>query len=118
MNKQKGVTLTGMLIVSIVLVLVLLLGFKILPAYIEYNTIQKHFQAMATDPALRGATRGELNRSWDARTTIDDVKSLSPDSIEYTKTPSGWTISAYYSVKVPLFRNVSACFDFHPTSEQ
>jgi hypothetical protein len=118
MNKQKGLTLTGMLIVSILLVLVLLLGFKILPVYLEYNTIQKHFVAMASDPALRGATRGDLTRSWYARTTIDDVKSLTPESIEYEKSASGWTIRADYSVKVPLFKNVSAYFDLHPTSAQ
>ena len=117
MNKQRGLTITGLISVLLVLVLLLLLSFKIIPAYLEYNNVQKHFKAMAVDPALRGASRADMNRSWAARTTIDDVKSLSPDSIEYTKEGNAWVISADYSVKVPLFKNVAACLDFHPTSQ-
>jgi hypothetical protein len=59
-----------------------------------------------------------MDRAWAARATVDDVRSLSGDAIEYEKGPDGWQISANYSVKVPLFRNVAACFDFHPSSKQ
>lgn len=118
MNRQKGVTITGLLTVCVLLFLILLLGFKIVPVYVEYQTIQKHFRGMADDPSLRAVRRSELDRSWAARTTIDDIKSLAPESIDYNKEGDGWVISADYSVKVPLVRNISACFDFHPTSKQ
>jgi hypothetical protein len=117
-NKQKGLSVTGLIFVSIVLVLVLILGFKVVPVYIEYGTIQRVFRSMAEDPTLKGARRAEMERAWAARATIDDVRALSGDAIEYEKGPDGWQISANYSVKVPLFRNVGACFDFHPTSKQ
>jgi hypothetical protein len=117
-NRQKGVTITGLLTVCVLLFIVLLLAFKVVPVYIEYRTIQSHFRGMADDPSLRAVRRSELDRSWAARTSIDDIKSLPAESIEYTKEGEGWVISADYSVKVPLVRNISACFDFHPTSKQ
>jgi hypothetical protein len=116
MNKQKGVTITGMLMVSFVLIIVLLVGFKVVPYYLEYNTIKKNFKAMAEDPALQKSSVGEMRRSWDARTSIDNVKSLSAADIDYARDSSGWNISADYSVKVPLFQNINLCMDFHPTS--
>jgi len=85
--------------------------------YLEYNMIKNHFKAMAEDPALKKAQVGELRRTWDARTNVDDVKSLSAQDIVYTRDSTGWNISADYSVKVPLFQNVNFCFDFHPSSD-
>lgn len=106
-----------MLLVSALLVAVLLLAFKVVPVYVEYHTIQSHFKGMAADPALRNARRGELDRSWSARTTVDNITSLPAGAIEYVREADGWVISADYSVKVGLTRNVSACFDFHPSSK-
>jgi hypothetical protein len=116
MKNQKGVTISGMLMVCMVLVLVLILAFKLVPFYLEYNTIKKNFQGMAADPALQKATLNEMRRSWDARTSIDNVKSISPQDIDYSRDATGWTISADYSVKVPLLHSVNLCLDFHPTS--
>jgi hypothetical protein len=117
-SKQKGLSVTGLIFVSIVLVLVLIMGFKVVPVYLEYNTVQRLFRSMAEDPTLKNARRAEMERAWALRTAVDDIRSVSGEVIEYEKSADGWLISANYSVKVPLFRNVSACLDFHPTSKQ
>ena len=117
MDGQKGLTLTGMLVVSVVGILVLLLGFKILPVYLEYFAIEKHFKAMAADQRLRGANRRAIEAAWSARASVDDLRSMDPQLIEVTKQGDEVIVSAEYSVKVPLFRNVAACFDFKPTSK-
>jgi Tfp pilus assembly protein PilE len=116
MKNQKGLTLTGLIVTSMIVVLVLILSFKIVPVYMEYFTIKRLFRSMAEDPALRSAQRSELNRAWAARTTIDNVRSLPGENIEYTKDANGLTVSAEYSVKVPVVHNISLYFDFHPTS--
>jgi hypothetical protein len=116
MKAQKGITLTSMLVVSIVVIMLLLLGFKVLPVYVEFFTVEKIFKAMASDPKLRGATRSQIAGAWATRATVDDVKSLDPELIEVQREGETLVVSADYSVKVPLFRNVAACFDFKPTS--
>ena len=116
MNKQKGVSITGLLIVSVILVGVALIGFKVVPVYLEYNTIKSNFKAMADDPALQKASVLEMRRAWDNRTSVDNVKSIGPQDIDYARDSTGWNISADYSVKVPLFQNINLCFDFHPAS--
>ena len=117
MKKQRGVTLSGMVMVSVVVVLLLLLALKIVPVYVEYYAIEKHFKSMAADPKMRTLNRGVVQTSWASRAAVDDLKSMNPDLIEVTKEGDTVVVQAEYSVKVPLFRNVAACFDFHPTSK-
>ena len=117
MRKQKGVSLSGLLFASIFLIAILLLGFKLVPVLLEYNKIQRQFRSIAEDPTLRGASREQIRRAYVSRAIVDDIKSLGPDQIEITKDGADVVISADYDVKVPLFRNVAACLDFHPSSK-
>ena len=116
MKRQKGVTLTGMIVVSIIVMIGLLAAFKIVPVYVEYFAIKKQFRAMADDPKLRNADRRTIANAWSARAAVDDLRSMNPDYIEITKQGEGLIVSGEYAVKVPLFKNVAACFDFKPSS--
>jgi Domain of unknown function (DUF4845) len=116
MREQKGVTLTGFLIVAIIVVLVLLAAFKIAPAYFEYYAIQKQFKAIANDPGARSMSRREIEGAFVARQTVENIKSVGAGDIQVTKDGTSVILSAEYSVKVPLFGNLSACMDFNPSS--
>jgi Domain of unknown function (DUF4845) len=115
-RRQKGVTVTGMILVSIVIIGVVLLAIKVVPVYVEYHTIQRNFRAMAEDPALASGRRAELMRAWSGRATVDNITAVESQDIAFERQGDQLFISADYSVKVPIFRNVNFCFDFHPTS--
>lgn len=116
MRKQKGVALSGLLFWSVVLVFVLLFGFKIGPAYFEYFSIQQQFKAIANDPSMRAGQRREIESSFYNRSVIENIKAVTPQDLEISKDGDSVVISAAYSVRVPLFGNLSACMDFAPTS--
>ena len=115
MRKQKGVTLTGLIIGAIVFVLLAVFAFKVVPVLLEYKAIQRQMQSMAEDPSLRGASRAQYERAWAMRSAVESFKSP-PDHIDYERQGDQMIISAEYSVKVPLFYNVSLWFDFKPTT--
>ncbi len=116
MHKQKGVSLTGLLFWSVVLVFVLLLGFKIGPAYFEYFSIRQQFRAIANDPAMKTGNRGEIEMAFYNRAVIENITTVTRKDLEIEKDGDGVVISAAYSVRVPLFGNISACMDFFPSS--
>jgi hypothetical protein len=118
MKKQRGISLSGLLIASALLFVLVLLGLKIVPVLLEYNAIQRGFKGMAQDPALRGATKEQVRRAFVSRAMVDDIKAVSSDQIEITRDGGELVVSADYDVKVPLFRNASACFEFHPSSKE
>jgi hypothetical protein len=116
MRKQDGVTLTGFIFVSIIVVFALLVCFKLAPAYFEYYSIQKQFKAVANDPNVRTGTRREIEGAFAARQSIENITSIGPGDIQIAKEGGAVVLSAEYSVKVPLAGNLSACMDFNPSS--
>jgi hypothetical protein len=115
-HKQKGLTLSGFLLWAIVLIVVLLVGFKVGPAYYENFLIEKQLQIIAADPAMRNAPRHEVEGAFSRRATIENINSVEPRDLEITRQGDDIVISASYTVRVPLIGNASACLDFFPTS--
>ena len=118
MHQQRGITLTGFLIFAVIFIAALLLGFKIGPAYMEFYTIQKTLRTLAAEPAMKTASRGEFNSAWNARAGMDNIKAIGYDDVQIEKGGSGIVLSAEYSVRVPLFGNLSALMEFKPRSDQ
>lgn len=116
MQKQRGVSLSGLLIVSFVLIMVLLLGFKLFKPYVEYFSLQKIFKTMATKPEVRTGTRRDAMAVWAGYAQIEGITAINGDDIEITKEGNGVVVSASYQAKVPLFKNYALLIDFNPTS--
>ncbi len=117
MRKQKGIALGGFIVIMMIVVLLLILGFKVTPALIEYQAIQRQFKSMAEDPTLRGANRAAIERAWAMRASVEGFRAIDGFTVETEKEGDQLVVYSEYSVKVPLFWNTSACFDFKPSSK-
>lgn len=116
MNRQKGVSLSGLLIISVLLIAVVLIGFKVFPAYAEFFKVRSAITEISRSPEARGSTK-EMQAAFDRRATIDSISAITSRDLEFTKGPNGYSVQAVWSVKVPLFSNVSACLDFEASSK-
>ena len=116
MKKQRGVSLGGLIVVLFLLIIGALLGFKLFTPYTQYFTVQKTFKALAQNPDLRSGNRREIAAAFQRYQVIDNITAIGGDDIEITKDGNEITLSASYSVKVPLFHNISLLIDFAPTS--
>jgi len=114
MKNQRGVTLIGMVVICIVIVIVVIGGLKIAPAYIEYFKIKKAVVAIAQ--ANRGGTVGDVRRAFELRSAIDDIDVIGPKDLEITKEGNDVVVSAAYSKRIPLFGNVNVVIDFAASS--
>ncbi|MCL6646692.1 MAG: DUF4845 domain-containing protein [Dehalococcoidia bacterium] len=103
---------------AIVIVAALLLGFKIGPAYMEYYTIRGQLRAIAEDPGVNTGLRRDVEAAFVRRATMENIRSIGPEDIQIAKEGDQLVLSADYSVRVPLFGNLSACMDFHATSRR
>ena len=112
MNKQRGLTLTGLIITAAVVVFFALIGFKLLPSYIEYLTIERILKDLGHSPELRGGQVKDVTAAFDRRAVIDNITSIRGSDLEVTKLGDGFEIHANWSTRVPLFGNVNACVDF------
>ena len=117
MEKQRGLSLGGFIVVMFLVIMVALLGFKLFTPYSEYFTVQKTLRKMAQDPAAKTWTRRDLGAAYQPYELIDRITAVKAEDIEMTKDGNDVVLSANYSVKVPLVHNISILIDFAPTSK-
>ncbi len=117
MKKQLGVSLSGFMMVLVVLAIFAFFGFKVLGPYKQFYTIQKVFKTVSLLPEVKAGGRREFINAWAKYSmTEGDVNVVSGDEVELTKDGNELIISTSYSVRVPLFKNVNLLIDFAPTS--
>lgn len=116
--KQRGVGLSGLFLWSFVLFFVAVLGMKLVPVYIENAAIKKTLIAIANDPVLQNGTKAEIRTSFNKRAQIDDISVVDEGDIEFNKENGQVVLSIIYSVKTPLFANISLYLDFNVRSDE
>ena len=116
-KKQQGISLSGLMIWSFVLILVSIVGMKLIPAYIENATIKRTLLSIATESNLR-TNNEEIRQSFNRRASIDNIKAINGQDIVIDKKSDKVVLSTNYSVKIPLLANISLYIDFTAASNQ
>lgn len=116
MNRQRGVSLSGLLFWAFILVIVALLGMKVAPSAIEYSKILKDIKAVAQDSSLKDKTLGEIRTAFSKRAEIDEIHVISAQDLEITKENGELVVSFAYEHRIPLFANVSLVIAYEGTT--
>lgn len=112
-RKQTGITLFGMVLVVFVVVFFTLVFMKLLPAYLNNFKVNSDLKNLVQQPNASRLSMSEIMDGLERRFEIDEVSyvHLSKD-LKVTRITGGKRISITYSVRVPMFYNVSAIIDF------
>ncbi len=114
--KQRGMSLSGLIMLAVALIIVAILGMKLIPAYIHSAQISQIFREIVADPAMRGAPVNEIEASYRKRAMIDEIHDLKTEDITIEQEGGSLSLSANYSVKIPLAGNVTLLLEFNPSS--
>jgi len=114
--KQKGEGLLVLILWAIIAIFVVMLVLKLLPVYRENMAIKSVLVAMANDPVLQSGTKGEIRSSFNKRAQIDDISAVNGSDLEIDKEGGQMVVGIAYSVKTPLFANISLFIDFNESS--
>jgi len=117
LQKQKGVSLSGLLVWSVILIFIAISGLRIIPAYIEYSTIQKNLTAIVKETDSQNMDLNQIRLSFSKRSQIDNIKSVSGQDIKINRENGRIVLSAGYTTKIPLISNISLNIDFEATSD-
>ena len=110
--------MSGFLLWSALLIVVLLISFKIGPPYFEYMTLNKQLKATVNDPGTRGGARKDVENAFMNRQMVSDIKSINYKDLVITKEGDGYSLSVDYTVCVPIISNIRACMDFAASSNK
>jgi len=113
---QQGVTITGLVVVLVIMIFLGLLSFKLIPPYMEFRTMKNAIQAIARD--RQSASVADIRRAYESRQAIDDFTSVRAADLEISKQGSTVVIAFAYRKEVPLFGNLGLYIDFAANSQE
>src|SRR5262245_20751428 len=111
-TRQQGLSLIGVLFIGLIVVVLLLLGAKLVPAVVEYIAIERAVQKIKNE----GNTVDEIRSAFERHATIDDIKSIDSNDLDITKEDDRVVISYAYTYNIPLMDNVRLVIDFSGTT--
>lgn len=114
--RQRGMGLLALIFWALVSVFVFMVALKILPVYKENMAIKKTLSAMASDSILQNGEKWEIRKSFNERADIDNISSVNGGDLEIDKEDGRIVLGIAYSVKTPLFANISLYIDFNESS--
>lgn len=116
MKRQRGVSISGLLVGVTVLSLLALLGMKVVPSVIDYYSAVKAIKAVAADSSLKSASVADVRKAFGRQQEVGYFKNVSAQDIEITKEGGDLVVSFAYQDKLRLFANVSLLIEYEATS--
>jgi len=111
LQRQKGMTAIGWLIVLGLIGFFTLLTLKMLPSYMEYYKIVSTLESLEDESSLHSPA--DIKRLLNRRFNISYVETINEHDVKVTSAGPMFKVTAKYESKVHLFGNVSVVMDFY-----
>ena len=117
LRRQRGIGFVGLIFIFVVAAVVLLLGLKLVPVYLEFFSVKKVISAMGKSEEAKTGTVAEIRKSFSRRAVIDNIQAVTGDDLEVTKEGGETIIVAAWQHKVALFTGYTLLVDFSVSSK-
>jgi hypothetical protein len=101
---------------ALISVFVFIVVLKLIPVYKENLAIKTTLSAIASDSVLQNREKWEIRKLFNERAEIDDISSVNGADLEIDKEDGKIVLGIAYSVKTPLFANISLYINFNESS--
>jgi type II secretory pathway pseudopilin PulG len=113
MRREDGFSLSGLIVVLVVLGFLAVMAMKIFPAWAEYRAIKN---AIVAAKAAGGGTR-EIQQAFSRNADINDITSISAKDLVITRDKGEPELSFAYEKRIPVGGKVSLLIDFAGTTD-
>lgn len=113
-GRQRGLSMLGFLFVAVVLVVVAMVGFRVVPSYIEFYSVQK-----ALGDTLREgneANQQAMRNSLTRRLQTSYVETVSGKDMVITKSGNQVTASLAWERRLHMVGNAYILLEFEATA--
>ena len=116
-RRQSGLSIIAFLFVVAVALVVTVVGFRVLPAYIEYFSVKGALNQTLSDVQELN-NPAELRRAFQKRADAGYIESVSGRDIELKKVGNLYIATVAWTRKLPLVSNVSLLIEFEARAER
>lgn len=111
-DRQRGLTLIGLLVAGVFVALVALVGMRIVPTVVEFMAIKK----AAVRAASSSDNPAEVRSAFERSAAIDDFTAIASKDLVITKVGDRQVVSFEYEKRIPLFGPASLVIDYAGTT--
>jgi hypothetical protein len=111
-GRQRGLGMLGIMALLGLGALVVTLGVRLGPPYMQYLTVKSAMNAVSEDVELKGKGRTEVMSALGRRLDVNSVSGLPPQAFRVEQKDFGQKLIADYEVRVHLFFNIDAVLSF------
>jgi uncharacterized protein DUF4845 len=116
-QRQRGLSIIGFMFVAAVVVIAVMIGFRMVPAYIEWMTVQKVLAKTLQD-SKEGFSLYTFRRDFDLKASADYIDSVRGSDVEVVKEGNDLVASASWTRTLHLVGNVSLLLEFEATAKK
>ena len=116
-HRQSGLTIVGFVFVAAVVLSIAMIGFRVMPSYIEYFSVEKTLRQTLTN-ARDNPTLDQLRKDFDLKASADYIDSVRGSDIELNKQGNALVATATWSKTLPLVGNASILLDFQASASK
>lgn len=114
--RQRGMTLWGLIYLLFTAGLLLLVGIKSVPVYLNAYDIRETIEWAAQQPDLVSAPAAQIQTTIQRRFDAGYVDNVKGRDVAVKRVPNGREISIAYEVRRPLLFNVSMVYAFEESA--
>ena len=115
-RNERGLSMTGFLFTTTVVIIVALVAFRVGPSYIEYFTVQKALDL--TMQEVQNPTAAEIKRSMDRRLSADYVDAVNAADVLVTREGNAIVATLSWQKILHMVGNASILLEFEARSSR
>ncbi|MEO8536747.1 MAG: DUF4845 domain-containing protein [Betaproteobacteria bacterium] len=113
-ENQRGLSMTGFLFTTVVIIIFALVAFRVGPSYIEYFTVQKALDQTMLD--VQNPTISEIKRSMDRRLSADYVDAVNAGEVIVSREGNQIVATLAWQKVLHMIGNASILLEFEARS--
>ena len=111
-SRMRGMSFVGWMLIAAVVIVFATAGIRIVPAFLEFNTISGLINSVLQDPRIGLQSDAEIMRGLDKRFNINNIDAISSDEIVITREGPRLVLSVDYEVRGNLYGNIDLMMTF------
>ena len=113
LRAQRGVSLSGLIVLLAIIGMVAVLAMKVFPTFIEYRAVKNAIVAGKAS----GGTPKEIKDSFNRNADINNVTALTGKDLIITKDTGETQVAFAYDKDIELFTNVKLVIHYQGTTD-
>lgn len=116
-HHQKGISLISLLVVALFAISLLILGIRLVPAYLESFAVKKSLESLAQEKGILKKSPAAVKDLLSRRFQVNEVRQVDPKTLQIEKVGDTHQFRLDYEIRVRALGNIDAVLRFNQKVE-